>query len=151
MYSSDDMLASTPKAEPPPPLPRRSSKRFRKPSGGPSKRWSLAEMVSSLREMSSAAGGDSDVEDSDDGWGLAPSPLRITKTVRRPGTSRQATAVAKDGGGDDAVDVFAEQRRDSSDEWEKSVHSPVDADVSPPWTWEQFADLGGLQDVSGLK
>lgn len=157
MYSSDDMLASTPKAEPPPPLPRRSSKRFRKPSsGGPSKRWSLAEVVSSLRERGSAGGGgaDSDAEDSDDAWGLAPSPLRITKTIRRAGTSRPATAVAKvDGaaGGDDDDDVFAEQRRDSSDEWEKSVHSPVDADVSPPWGWEQFADLGGLQDVSGLK
>lgn len=154
MYSNDDMLSSTPKAEPPPPLPRRSSKRFRKPSGGPSKRWSLAEVVSSLRERSSAA--DSDAEDSDDGWGLAPSPLRITKTIRRPGTSSRqaaASAAAKDGGGgDDEDDVFAEQRRDSSDEWEKSVvHSPVDGDVSPPWAWEQFADLGGLQDVSGLK
>lgn len=158
MYSSDDMLASTPKAEPPPPLPRRSSKRFRKPSGGPSKRWSLAEVVSSLRERSSAA--DSDAEDSDDAWGLAPSPLRITKTIRRPGTSssRLAAAATKNngagGGGaaEDDDDVFAEQRRDSSDEWEKSVvHSPVDGDVSPPWAWEQFADLGGLQDVSGLK
>lgn len=151
MYSNDDMLASTPKAEPPPPLPRRSSKRFRKPSGGPSKRWSLAEVVSSLRERSSMAG-DSDAEDSDDAWGLAPSPLRITKTIRRPGTSsRPATAVAKHGG-HDADDVFAEQRRDSSDEWEKSVvQSPVDGDVSPPWAWEQFADLGGLQDVSQLK
>ncbi|KAG6364161.1 hypothetical protein INS49_005759 [Diaporthe citri] len=157
MHSSDDMLASTPKAEPPPPLPRRSSKRFRKPSGGPSKRWSLAEVVSSLRERSSAA--DSDAEDSDDAWGLAPSPLRITKTIRRPGTSssRQAVAAAtKNGGGggdgEDGDAVFAEQRRDSSDEWEKSVvHSPVDGDVSPPWAWEQFADLGGLQDVSGLK
>lgn len=155
MYSSDDMLASTPKAEPPPPLPRRSSKRFRKPSGGPSKRWSLAEVVSSLRERSSAA--DSDAEDSDDAWGLAPSPLRITKTVRRPGTSSRQQAAAKNdgGGGGDAEDndVFAdEQGRDSSDEWEKSVvHSPVDEDVSPPWAWEQFADLGGLQDVSGLK
>ncbi|KAK7697121.1 hypothetical protein SLS64_013865 [Diaporthe eres] len=156
MYSSDDMLASTPKAEPPPPLPRRSSKRFRKPSGGPSKRWSLAEVVSSLRERSSAA--NSDAEDSDDAWGLAPSPLRITKTIRRPGTSssRQVVAATKnnDGGGDGEGDddVFSEQRRDSSDEWEKSVvHSPVDGDVSPPWAWEQFADLGGLQDVSGLK
>ncbi|KAI7774332.1 hypothetical protein LA080_008891 [Diaporthe eres] len=156
MYSSDDMLASTPKAEPPPPLPRRSSKRFRKPSGGPSKRWSLAEVVSSLRERSSAA--NSDAEDSDDAWGLAPSPLRITKTIRRPGTSssRQVVAATKnnDGGGDGEGDddVFSEKRRDSSDEWEKSVvHSPVDGDVSPPWAWEQFADLGGLQDVSGLK
>lgn len=157
MYSSDDMLASTPKAEPqPPPLPRRSSKRFRKPSAGPSKRWSLAEVVSSLRERGSSAA-NSDDEDSDDGWGLAPSPLRITKTVRRPGTSSRhaAAAAAKDGGGDGGDgddDVFSEQRRDSSDEWEKSVvHSPVDGDVSPPWAWEQFADLGGLQDVSGLK
>lgn len=167
MYSSDDMLASTPKADPqqqqqPPPLPRRSSKRFqRKPSssggaagGGASKRWSLAEVVSSLRERSSAA--DSDASDSDEGWGLAPSPLRITKTIRRPGTSSRnvvssAAAVKKDGG-----DVFGEdedaQRRDSSDEWEKSVvHSPVDGDVSPPWAWDQFADLGGLQDFSGSK
>lgn len=157
MYSNDDMLASTPKAEPPPPLPRRSSKRFQKPTRGASKRWSLAEVVSSLRERSSAAG--SDAEDSDDGWGLAPSPLRITKTIRRPGTaSRSATAAAPakeqngGGGGDAEDDVFAEQGRDSCDEWEKSVvHSPVDGDVSPPWAWEQFADLGGLQDVSGLK
>ena len=163
MYSHDDMLASTPRAEPqqqqqqppPPPLPRRSSKRFRnKPSGGGGapKRWSLAEVVLSLRERSSAA--NSDAEDSDDGtWGLAPSPLRITKTVRRPGTARQASAAAADGG--DGGDVFgdddAAQRRDSSDEWEMSVHSPVDGNVSPPWAWEQFADLGGLQDVSGLK
>ncbi|KAL1863881.1 hypothetical protein Daus18300_008030 [Diaporthe australafricana] len=155
MYSSDDMLASTPKADAPPPLPRRSSKRFRLPAGGPSKRWSLAEVVSSLRERSSMADGDSDAGDSDDGWGLAPSPLRITKTIRRPATASQA-AVKAGGGhgvgddGDDDDDVFA-ARRDSNDEWEKSVHSPVDADVSPPWGWEQFADLGGLQDVSRLK
>lgn len=157
MYSNDDMLASTPKAEPqqapPPPLPRRSSKRFRKPSGGASKRWSLIEVVSSLRERGSAA--NSDAEDSDEGtWGLAPSPLRITKTIRRPGTAGQVSTGKDDGGGDG--DVFggddAAQRRDSSDEWEKSVvNSPVDGDVSPPWAWDQFADLGGLQDVSGLK
>ncbi|KAK2604166.1 hypothetical protein N8I77_007117 [Diaporthe amygdali] len=142
MYSNDDMLASTPKAEPPPPLPRRSSKRFRMPAGGTSKRWSLAEVVSSLRERSSMAGGDSDAEDSDDGWGLAPSPLRINKTGKRPHTSQATPKV------DEADDVFSTLHRDSSDEWEKSVHSPVDADVSPPWGWEQFADLGGLQDVS---
>lgn len=151
MYSNDDMLASTPKTDAPPPLPRRSSKRFRRPAGGPSKRWSLAEVVSSLRERSSMAGDDSDAGDSDDGWGLAPSPLRISKTIRRPATASQAAVkVGGDHGDDDDDDVFS-ARRDSNDEWEKSVHSPVDADVSPPWGWEQFADLGGLQDVSGLK
>lgn len=155
MYSNDDMLASTPKAEPQqqaPPLPRRSSKRFqRKPStSGASKRWSLAEVVSSLRERSSAADS-SDAEDSDEGgWGLAPSPLRITKTIRRPGTAGKVAAAAGSKLGDDDGDDA--QRRDSSDEWEKSVvQSPADGDVSPPWAWDQFADLGGLQDVSGLK
>ncbi|KAG8166120.1 hypothetical protein KVR01_004672 [Diaporthe batatas] len=168
MYSSDDMLASTPKAEPQlqaPPLPRRSSKRFRKPSSssgggggggaGPSKRWSLAEVVSSLRERSSAADSDAEGEEGEEAtWGLAPSPLRITKAIRRPGTAaaggNKQQGVGLGAGDDDDGDDA--QRRDSSDEWEKSVvHSPAGGDVSPPWAWDQFADLGGLQDVSGLK
>jgi hypothetical protein len=202
MYSNDDMLESSTKAadgpqqqqqqqqqQAPPPLPRRSSKRvaaaFRKPSSGSgsgtggaasSKRWSLAEVVSSLRERaSSSSAADSDAEDyhyhPDDaparppsGWGgpLAPSPLRIHK-ARRP---RTAGPGCGGGGGDygGGVDVFGfgddndddddALRRDSSDDlWEKSlVQSPLgDRDVSPPCAWDQFADLGGLQDVSGLK
>ncbi|CAN8097559.1 unnamed protein product [Discula destructiva] len=126
-YSNDDMLHDAA----PPPLPRRSSKRYMrggasvttKPAAGsvastapPNKRWSMLDVSASLREN------DSESESEDE---LQPVPLRIRKAS------------------DADADVFRE-----SDEWERRVQTAND--VSPPCAWEQYADLGGLRTVSLL-
>lgn len=133
MYSNDDMLLAASVSEPPP-LPRRSSKRcIRTPEAtlNTKKRWSLVDVVASLREEEDS---DSSDEAASNASKLQPSPLRICKAAAReaPRTPIRITA------GED--DVFR-----SSDDWERTVHSALD--VSPPCAWEQFADLGGLQPI----
>ncbi|KUI65113.1 hypothetical protein VM1G_00070 [Cytospora mali] len=127
IFSSDDMLAAPPTVEPPP-LPRRNSKRFSNiPST--SKRWSLIDIVAPLRERDDDSDSDSDLEIA------TPRSWKARGSWRR--TPAPANVEEEDG---DAV-------LDSSDqEWEMSMHSAVE--VSPPWSWEQFADLGGLQPAS---
>lgn len=126
MFSTDDMPATDSKAEPPP-LPRRNSKRTDNKALA-SKRWTLGDIVAPLRDKDDHGDSDSDIE---------PSPLRARKargTRRR--ASRPAYADEQDAGIWDGSDY----------EWEKTMHSAVE--VSPPWSWEQYADLGGLQPAS---
>lgn len=137
MYSNDDMLSAASIAEPPP-LPRRSSRRSMRrstlDSGPTNKRWSLADVVMELREND-----ESDLEDRSEAGGfLQPRPLRIRKSsAQLPNYSMELTTPAKED------DVFR-----SSGDWEKALGSMMD--VSPPWTWEQFNDLGGLQPIHSL-
>lgn len=119
MYSNDDMLAAAKRSEPPP-LPRRSSKRFTRGTAAKTKRWSLVNMSAELRGDASGSEGGDDVA-------LQPSPLRI----------RKASTCAED-------DVFWDHG-----DWagSGSTLSLDKVDVSPPCAWEQFTDLGGLQPV----
>lgn len=126
MLSKDDIPAADPKAEAPP-LPRRNSKRSdnRAPA---SKRWTLIDIVAPLRERDDDSDSDSDIE---------PSPLR---TRRARGSWRKAPPAA------DADEEDGDNLDASDYEWEKTMNSAVD--VSPPWSWEQYTDLGGLQPAS---
>lgn len=133
MYSSDDMLAAASVSEPPPPpLPRRSSKRSAVGSSS-GKRWSLVD--DPVVEVSGMDGLNHNGSDASDGtMDLQPSPLRIRKVSQAPSTRDQVE------GSLDDDDVFR-----SSSDWERAVNSMLD--VSPPCTWEQFTDLGGLQPI----
>lgn len=149
-YSSDDMLAPATVSALPPPLPRRSSKRSahaRTPdvldSSSPGKIWSLVD-VHNTGVPESAADGDgtcrsssrsSSSNYSDATVDLQPGPLRIRK-VTPPRTPPEH---------DEDVDVEDDDTFRSSSDWERAVHSMLD--VSPPCTWEQFTDLGGLQPI----
>lgn len=157
MYSHDDMLSAAPVAEPPP-LPRRSSKRFpRTPAGGSpnntindvsgvssnNKRWSLADVVASLREDIEAEEDEASGSASEASYAaLQPSPLRIRKKISMTHAAvvTVASVPATPSGGED--DMFR-----SSNDWERAVHF----DVSPPHGWEQFQDLGGLQPIHLLR
>jgi hypothetical protein len=126
MLSKDDIPAADPKAEPPP-LPRRNSKRSDNKALA-SKRWTLIDIVAPLRERDDDSDSDSDIE---------PSPLR---TRRARGSWRKPPPAAD-------VDEEDGDNLDASDyEWEKTMNSAVN--VSPPWSWEQYTDLGGLQPAS---
>lgn len=135
MYSNDDMLAAASVSQPPP-VPRRSSKRSMRtstPDSSPNKRWNLVEVVAEDREEVVGEGGGT-CSDSD-GTDLQPSPLRICKA---PAPTDMPQTPVRDSELED--DVFR-----SSSDWERAVHSMLD--VSPPCTWEQFTDLGGLQPI----
>lgn len=129
MYSNDDMFAAAMRSEPPP-LPRRSSKRFLRGAAATSKRWSLVNVSAQLREDVS--------EGSDDEEGhptLQVSPLR-----------RRMEARARFG-----ADILPDEDEDDDDDWEKStLLLNTKEDVSPPCAWEQYTDLGGLQPIHML-
>lgn len=127
MFSSDDVLATPSKPELPS-VPRRNSSRFGNKTST-SKRWTLIDAVAPLRERND----DSDAEqDLDQALPRARKPSRYRRKASAP--------VLAD---DHKLDVLS----DSSDhEWEIAVHSA--ADVSPPWSWEQFTDLGGFQPIT---
>lgn len=127
MFSSDDVLATPSKPELPS-VPRRNSSRFGNKTST-SKRWTLIDAVAPLRERND----DSDAEqDLDQALPRARKPSRYR---------RKASALVL--ADDHKLDVLS----DSSDhEWEIAVHSA--ADVSPPWSWEQFTDLGGFQPIT---
>ncbi|ROV99045.1 hypothetical protein VMCG_06587 [Cytospora schulzeri] len=125
MFSTDDMPGGAESKAEPPPLPRRSSKRSDNKASA-SKRWTLIDIVAPLRERDDDSDSDSDIE---------PSPLRPRKAR---GTWRKASPPA------DVVEQDGEVLSDY--EWEKTMHSAID--VSPPWSWEQYTDLGGLQPAS---
>lgn len=128
MYSNDDMFAAAMRSEPPP-LPRRSSKRFLRGAAAASKRWSLVNVSAQLREDVS--------EGSDDDEGppaLQVSPLR-----------RRMEARARFG-----TDTLLDEDEDD-DDWEKTtLLLSLKEDVSPPCAWEEYTDLGGLQPIHML-
>lgn len=132
MFSSDDVSAAASNAEAPP-LPRRNSRRFGNNKTSTTKRWSLIDVVVPLRERDDDSDSDSDVVEP---------PRR--RTWKAGGSRRKSSSrIDTDGHHDDTL-------ADSSDhEWEMTVHSAVE--VSPPWSWEQFTDLGGLQPASPTK
>lgn len=130
MYSNDDMFAAAMRSEPPP-LPRRSSKRFLRGAAAASKRWSLVNVSAQLRE------GVSEGSDDDEGPpALQVSPLR-----------RRMEARARFG----AEMILPDGDEDEDDDWEKStLLFNTKEDVSPPCAWEQYTDLGGLQPLHML-
>lgn len=127
IFASDDMLASESNAEAPS-LPRRSSKRFSTIAAA-SKRWTLIDVVAPLRQRDDDSDSDSDTEVS----------RRRTVKARRRKTLASIDLGNQPG---DSLDM-------SDHEWETTVHSAMD--VSPPWSWEQYTDLGGLQPASPSK
>lgn len=130
MYSNDDMLAAAMRSEPPP-LPRRSSKRFLRGAVAlgaaiPPKRWSMVNVSAELREDVSGS-------EEEEAAKLQISPLQ-----------RQHMEALHCGVIDDVL-------RDDDDAWEKStlmLHTK--GDVSPPCAWDQYTDLGGLQPIHML-
>lgn len=124
------MFAAAMRSEPPP-LPRRSSKRFLRGAAAASKRWSLVNVSAQLRE------GVSEGSDDDEGPpALQVSPLR-----------RRMEARARFG----AEMILPDGDEDEDDDWEKStLLFNTKEDVSPPCAWEQYTDLGGLQPIHML-
>lgn len=130
MYSNDDMFAAAMRSEPPP-LPRRSSKRFLRGAATASKRWSLVNVSAQLREDVSE-----DSCDEEDSPTLQVSPLRrrMEESVRFGGK-----------------DARRSEEDDDDDDWERStLLLTTKEDVSPPCAWEQYTDLGGLQPIHML-
>lgn len=137
MYSHDDMLLSSATADvpQPPPLPRRSSRRL-EAVHNEKKRWSLADVVASLREDLDTTDYDSDYNDMRaKRASLQPSPLRIRKKTK---TTTPPPPPPEDEEGRDG---------DVDDCWEERAQVFLGEEVSPPCGWEQFCDLGGLQPM----
>ncbi|KAJ4418766.1 hypothetical protein N0V82_005331 [Gnomoniopsis sp. IMI 355080] len=146
MYSNDDMLAAAMRSEPPP-LPRRSSKRFMRglaAVASPPKRWSLVNVTAELRENVSSSGSEEDEE------------AKLQQQYMGNNNTTTTTTTTLQGAMDTSLDCRIrhldvprdEEHEDDEDDWEKSTLTlSMKEDVSPPCAWEQFTDLGGLQPI----
>lgn len=174
MYANDDMLMASSLAEAPP-VPRRSSKRLSRDQQN-IKRWSMVDISAALRgddleeDSDSSSDYGTDTESEDMRAGLRPRPLTIQKVPTRvedekgEDSAMPVSPITK--GSNSAMDGALEQEipmavspittksangeegvPQTPDDWERMVRSGIFA--APPCAWEQFTDLGGLQECLG--
>lgn len=149
MYSHDDMLEAAMRSEPPP-LPRRSSKRFMRGAASaklpqPPKRWSLVNVSAELREGVSSSGSEEDVEVK-----LQQQHMSNTTTMLQGAidAALDYCGARHDDMLRDEEDNDEKEEEDDDDDWEKSTLTlSMKGDISPPCAWEQYTDLGGLQPI----